>query len=576
MVTERGIQAFIHELEEGGWARWIRLALLVTLFAGLGSYLVFFKFRGLSSMTGIDQAQVAREWSRGKGFTTKDIRPLAVWQITKNKGGFPSGPIPDTVNAPLNPLINGIAFWLAGGDWDMGQSSAVFWADRMVASIALLFFGLAAVVSFFTFRRLFDHNLSLLAVGLMLVCSRFWEYALAGLPQMLMLLIFSGCLYVMVRAVDAHYSGRPAILWLAIAGFLFGLLALTQPLTAWIFVGAFIFSLMLFRPHGRDPLLMLFVFLIVVAPWLMRNYQVCGNPFGTAIYSVFYQIKGDLSGVMRSTHLDLLEAAPNYLRNKLQNQVLAQLGSLYDNLGKVIAAPVFFLALMHLFRRRETGMFRWAVLLMWAMGLVGMGLFGLGALGDAGNDLWILFIPVMTAYGLAFLLVLWNRLSINLPLARVSFLVFLYLVTCVPLVLFAVGRPATPVQWPPYVPPYISIMNNWIGDDEIIASDLPWGVAWYADRRSVWLPLSPEQLIDWNDYGILHSPIVAIYLTPMSGDERLFSDILKGEWEPWAAFILRTPNIVEKSPFKAVLPLPIDNQCVLFADRPRWEKTSEQ
>ena len=38
---------------------------------------VFGIFRGLSSPTGMDQAQIARELARGNGFHTKFIRPYA-------------------------------------------------------------------------------------------------------------------------------------------------------------------------------------------------------------------------------------------------------------------------------------------------------------------------------------------------------------------------------------------------------------------------------------------------------------------------------------------------------------------
>ena len=58
-------------------------------------------------------------------------------------------------------------------------------------------------------------------------------------------------------------------------------------------------------------------------------------------------------------------------------------------------------------------------------------------------------------------------------------------------------------DWPPYAPPYIAMINTWMKPDEIIASDMPWAVAWYADRRAVWRPDSIPHFNELNDYKLL-------------------------------------------------------------------------
>ena len=43
--------------------------------------------------------------------------------------------------------------------------------------------------------------------------------------------------------------------------------------------------------------------------------------------------------------------------------------------------------------------------------------------------------------------------------------------------------------WPPYWPSILSrTLHEATDEDDIIFSDQPWAVAWYADRRSIWLP----------------------------------------------------------------------------------------
>jgi hypothetical protein len=77
-----------------------------------------------------------------------------------------------------------------------------------------------------------------------------------------------------------------------------------------------------------------------------------------------------------------------------------------------------------------------------------------------------------------------------------------------------------------------------------------------------------------HDYNRLNAPIVGLYLTPVSGDGRFFSDIVKGEYKEWSPFILR--NLDTKGfPLNAVTALPIDNECIFYSDRNRWSVKAE-
>jgi len=113
---DTGLQSVLHSLEQGRLARVIRLtAIWASVIAFSLAYLLI-QFRGLSSLTGIDQAQVARELARGNGFSTKNIRPLAIQQLQRSNGQIPGGNFPDTFNAPLNPLINSLALRCFSGE----------------------------------------------------------------------------------------------------------------------------------------------------------------------------------------------------------------------------------------------------------------------------------------------------------------------------------------------------------------------------------------------------------------------------------------------------------------------------
>ena len=576
-TTETGMQTLVHSMEEGTWVSKLRFILLLAVLAALFSMFIFdldlgiikYPFRGLSHAKGMDQAQVAREIARGHGFSTKFIRPIALKQFQVNMGKLPTGDLPDTYNAPLNPLLNAFPLWLVKNTWPMTPKDYVYTSDRVIASVALIFFMLSVGVNFCVAKRLFDRRLALLGMGLILVADVFWKFSLSGLPQMLMLLIFSGCTYALVRAVEARQEGRSTLVWSVLAGALFGLLALTHGLTIWIFVGALIFVAILFRPLGRDALVMLAVFTLLYSPWLIRNQKVCGSPFGIAPYSALFQIRGTESSVMRSMVVNFSDVNPTTFRNKIQGQWLSQTGNLFNFLGKSVIAPVFFLALLHLFRMPVTGTFRWCVLLMWIMAVGGMCVFGADGEPDLqSNDLHVLFIPLMIFYGLAFVLVLWTRLEVQVQLIHVAFLVLIYGLSALPLVNSLISSPPGRFQYPPYIPPVIALMNPWINDNEIIASDMPWAVAWYADRKSLWLPNSIEDfltLADWNELG---GRIVGLHLTPVSGNQPFISGVINGEYKPWAPFITRNFGSLKDFPLRESTRLPGDG--IFYGDRDRW------
>ena len=583
MASETQIQTLIHKLEEGGWAKWIRRAVLAAAVAYVVNLWMFHDsgFKGLNHERSMEQAQIAREIARGNGFTTKMIRPLAIWQFQKI-GKFPIDNTPDTYHAPLNPFINSFFLRFTKDSWAMTTKDTAYPSDKVLAAVQLAFFLVAMLINYFTAWRLFDQKLATFVVTILLLCERFWDFSMSGLPQMLMLMLFSAAAYTIVRAVEARVAGRSTLWWAVATGGLFGLLALTHAITLWIFGGALLFALIYFLPRGRDAAVMLAIVALMYSPWMYRNAKVCGNPFGVSWFSGLTEIKGTEGEIMRAMEMKAEGMGPALFRLKIQGQIMAQFNELYKYLGSVLVAPVFFLTMLHLFKRPETAAFRWAVLLMWLSALAGMAVFGIGNETAPqnplpSNDLHILFVPLLTAYGFAFVLMMWARLEIRVRLVQLAFVSALYVVSAMPFIhnLIVLEQPPTGrVQWPPYVPPIIALLNTWTTEREIIASDMPWAVAWYADRKSLWVPKTVADFIALNDYKSLGNHLVGLYLTPVTGDRAFMHDIVKGEYKEWAPFVLRQVN-VKDFPLRAVTAMPIDNECVFYSDRDRWSSREE-
>ena len=565
------VQSAVHSLEQGRLAFYIKAGMFVALIIALVLIFLFVHFKGFSEASAMDQAQIARNLADGRGFTTKNVTPLALDVLRKaERIGVDNAQVdlerfPDIYQSPLVPWIHSFALRLTKGSWKMESQDLIYAGDRLIAFLGMVFMLLGVGVWYFVFRRLFDAKLAFYASLAVLVTDILWQFSMSGLPQPLLLLLFGCASLLTLHAEDAQarMAFVPMVAMLFGAGLTFGLMILAHGLSAWIFIGWLLYASFVFRPRGLMVLAALGAALLVVAPWLVRNIQVCGNPLGLAFFGAFNDgsaFTGYLRGTEPISGLDL--------KGIFRRGVTSQLGAMPAYFGINIAAMSFFLAILHRFRNENTSLFRWGLALMWLMALIGM-CFYRPQSEVSDNQLHILFLPVFTAYGFAFLLVLWGRWEFGQGLLRIVFIVGVIAACGAPLLMTLLAGPSGRVQWPPYVPPFIAVMGDWFEEDEILASDMPWAVAWYANRNSLLLPLSVRDLNRMHDYREFKQNLSGVYLTPISGNQPLYSSIYKGAAREWAPLITRPPE-VRGFPFAFFTALPIDGECIVFSDRERW------
>jgi hypothetical protein len=564
------VQELVHQLEVGSLRVIILRAVFFAAVAGLvGSYL-FLNFRGLDSETAMDQAQVGRQIAAGAGFSTLYIRPMAMWQLLNHEDQLPSGFFPDTYNAPLNPLVNAVVLRPIKRWWPMEPTDTIYLGDRVVAAAGVAFFLAGTLVWFFLVRALFDSRIAWMTAGLVLLSDMMWRFSVSGLPQMLMYLLFSVAMLLLHWAFNANEEKRSGRMLLCLSGtaLLLGLMTLAQPVAAWIFGGFLAFVFAFFRPRAVSGLLVFFVFAAVVSPWLARNYAVTGNPLGLSFYSILDGTTGTENAFMSSLEPDM--GGFGAVRAKLRGGLTSQFENMFSYLGFGVAAAAFFFAMLHVFRRPGTNMLRWCVAAMWLGATVGMALFA--PRGPVSvNQLHMLFLPLFTAFGMAFLLVLWNRADLRFPPARIAFISAIFLITAAPVAINFLTSPPMRVNWPPYVPPIINAVSRWMEPGEILCSDMPWATAWYGERLTLLLPATVKQFVTLHDYKYLGGPINGIYLTPVSGNRPFLSQIAKGEYREWSTFIMRTADL-SRFPLQYFTPLPVDNECVFYSNRDRWTR----
>lgn len=568
MAFETTVQKFLHVLEQGRGAFWLRWLLTLAVVAGLGAAWTTLKFNGLAIPEAMDQAQIGRQIASGRGYSTLYARPLALYTMLARRGAVQL-PLRDASEAPLGPYINAAIFKIGGISYAIPRQEVLSPADFAIAVGGVVFLAAALGLAYLLGRRLFGHATALLGTGALLVSELLWRFSISGLPQTAMLFFFTGACLAAVYALDAA-TAKKRVALVAAASFLLGVTALGHGIAIWLFPGFWLFALVAIRPRWAVAAIAPAFFLLPLAPWAINNWRAVRNPFGLPIYELYRAAGAEPIAVLadfeplRRFHWSAV------LHNTAQ-QALDQAANLASYFGGNVIAAAFFLALFaHTYRRWQAAQFRWAVLLMWLGAVAGMSLFGVGRPISA-NQLHVLFVPLMVFYGFDFLLDLWQRLDIRTPMLRTAYVVVLYLIVGLPLI-FGLLAETRRVNWPPYLPPVIQGLGQWVGPNEAMASDMPWATAWYANRLSILLPESIEQFELINGERLLGAPLVGLYLTPESGRSRTYADIINGRYREWARFVLREirPEDIQSWTLKSAVNLPLGDESIFFADRPRW------
>ena len=519
----------------------IRYALFLLLLIGLTFFYISPGFRGLTHEKGLEQAQIAREIARGNGFKTKLIRPLSLRQSIEHSEDVILTDLDDTYHSPLSPLLNSIALSFYKDDFQWDRKETVYPLDRVIACVSIIFLLGSIVMTFLLITGIFDAKIGSVTALLMLLCEMLWQFSQSGLPQTLMLFLFTCVNYFLYKALESEINGRKPLIWLLLCAGFFGILALSHWLAIWPFCGLLIFTALYFKPRGFAAVLMLLIFILVISPWAIRNANLTGTPLGSGYFSVLGGMSVGEEYIFRSYEPPSQNIFGAGFYSKIINTSLDQLNGLYAFLGAIAVAPLFFLALLHPFKRRSIADFRWPILCMWFFAVMGMSLFGLPDKAYDANQLHMIFMPVMTAYGLAFLSILWGRLGFlsQVPLIKNGHLVLAVTFSSLPMILGLIPgiRYSFRNKDMNTQALQISHIRDQTTPSAIVVADIPASVAWYADRSSLWLPTTPQQM---REIKLLTAqkgqPLSGMLLTRKSANQSFFK-MVYGKERDWAPLI---------------------------------------
>jgi hypothetical protein len=198
------------------------------------------------------------------------------------------------------------------------------------------------------------------------------------------------------------------------------------------------------------------------------------------------------------------------------------------------------------------------------------------------ENVLVLLVPMVVVFGVSFFFLLLDRIPAVDRELRYLALGLFTAIACLPMIFALIKGNGSPVAYPPYYPPQIQQISGWMKERELIMSDVPWAVAWYGKRPSLWLtlnavpdPAHPETHEDFftiND----RKTINALYLTPRTMDGRLLSDWIDAGELGWGSFVV---DAVLRREVPSTFPLHempagFTPRGIFLTDSKRWRKSN--
>ncbi len=629
------LQEFLHGMEMGALGRGLRLTVAVVAMAAMAVFYNLAAFKNLATQEGMDAAQLARNIAEGKGYTTQFVRPLSIhfvrqrvekklerlyeglsvenqrlftgWVEQRKKGetnpppaqlaeflqareelnkvAFLAAPHPDLANAPVYPVLLAGLLKVMPFDYEIGGGRfTVYKPDLWIAMFnqALL---LAAVLQvFFLARRWFDPGVAWVSAGLMLTAELLWRFTVSGQSTVLLLVIFLGLASVLARLEHGVREGQGSLGWqvrmAVLAGVLVGVGALTRYSFGWLILPVLVFlGSYLGQKKALLATLAAGAFLIVVTPWLARNYAVSGTPLGTAGFAICQNTAAyPANQLERTLQPEFTRVEPFQYVMKLLNGVRELVRNDLPKLGGSWVTAFFLVGLLVPFRNPTLGRLRGFVLGSLITLAVAQAMGRTQLTADAtevsSENLLALALPLVLVYGVALFFVLLEQFQFPHVAMRYSVIGCFGAAASLPLVLvFLSPGSSSRVGDPAYWPPVVQQTAGWMKEDELMMSDIPWGVSWYGRRQCAWLTLDADK-----EFYSVHDtikPIGALYLTARTLkalDGAALSRVMQEDLRSWDAFtgsLFLKREVPTGFPLRKALAELLPEQLFL-SDKARW------
>ena len=455
-------------------------------------------FIGLTDRHALDVAQIARNISTGKRFTTRVIRPFNV--------GLLSGKHSQTYElntAPAYPFAVAALFRLKNP------------SDQGVIWISLIFLFLAIVSTGVLGRLLFDLRTGLLAMSVVGISGPVIDAGASGTEWTAAAFVFTLLLFSLVFHHSAMTRGRrfARLAWVLVSAILMAGLFMIHHVLIFLAIPLVLYYLFTGSNRWLHALLFLVAISVLAAPWAYRNASLTGGSILAAntwdIFSnskvcpgdVFYRVSDT---AQRSVARAILFPIEHF--NAFVPKIIAGTSKLalaaVPMLGLAIL-PMVVVSVLYRFKSETANSLR---RFLYGAIVISGACF---ALFSVDTRSIIIFAPIVGIFGSAYFFQLLadkklHSVYMNLAIAAVV------VASCWPSVAEIMVRRDSMPRSEIASPNEYFVSLNAGGLRGTIYSDQPWLAAWRMEVTAVWLPQSDDDVVELTAAGY---PMQVIIIT---------------------------------------------------------------
>ena len=471
----------------------------ILVFAILGLVLIVFvaKFENITDPNVADYAQIARHVARGEGFVTSAVSPLSLSVVPR------VDPHPEVSRPPLYVCFLALAMLIGGA------------ADKVVGLTSMFFLLATLLITYMIARRCFSDQVGIFAVLITVLSVPLLRHAISGadttLLTFLVTLLF-GILFWREKSDE-----KDAIRWPIATGIILGLCYLARYEAAALVPAVLFYYWMPDRKSAwRRMGLVLLCFVIVIAPWIIRSSIVAGQPFVSVhsyeliMFADFHPMQTmyrTFSDVPSSPALDALRHPIDMM--KKFNDGLRVLYRSVSQLANPFVMPFFIVGVILGATRRRFSLLQWSLLLAIILQVMVLCMY------MPMPRLLLVFTPMVAILAAAWFATLiddYLRVGLDIDMreftARPRFLALIGWTVIVgyPLTSYLFTSPAAREH------PVVAVCQELGKDDcQLVASDIPWFIAWYGEKTALLIPQNERELSRLHE---AHIEPDSIYLSP--------------------------------------------------------------
>ncbi|HEY5654179.1 MAG TPA: hypothetical protein VIR63_07425 [Pontiella sp.] len=586
MASNKSFESTLHDIvysiDTGVGLKLLRIGLYILILLIVVMIYTATQFRGLKTEESMDLVQLGRNISIKDGLATKTVRPLTMWKMQQRTPD--KDPLifshPDLFHPPAYPAVLAAGFKLfeaAGIDpfkvSQSGRGMSMPAEQWVIIPVNHLFAILTGWMVFLLGKRLFSREIGFLGMTIYYLSNLVWKDSISGLNITMAGFFVMAAFYAMVVSMlnKRDNKSRTACLFPFFISIMLAAIAfLTRYITLAAIPGLCLFAFLMsgrFRGGLRYVVAFLVLFSLLISPWLIRNYKVCGNPAAMVGYTALADSTHFPENSLNREYQPELSfrSITTTLKQKWIMNYAGKHASVAPSMGGGVLMALFLTTFFYHFIRPQVNYLRWGVGLSFILMLVLAGFFS-----ESSVNMIHVFWPFVILYALAFFYILIDRLDLGVRLYSMGLKLLIVILAALPLGMTLMPPHTTNHPYPPYHAPIIARVATMLNEREVMCTDMPWATAWYGDRVSILLPKNLDQFYEINDY---QQYISGLYFTGLTTDRPFAKDLLAGAEQEWLPIF--SGRLPPDFPLKEAININQQRKDqVFFSDRNRWAESA--